>query len=101
MLVSRRRVVLLGRADDDPVREVVEPAAFPVALPGGEDQVRSRGSPEVRKRCSSAAAKYSGNPMPTKPPVATVSPYRIVATASSTPIRRIRGRASASPSRCG
>ena len=37
---------------------------------------------DSRKRCSSATAMFSGNPMPTKPVVATVSPSRMSCTAS-------------------
>jgi uncharacterized protein (DUF2249 family) len=56
------------------VAQVVEPARLAVALAGGIDQGQVARLPGWRKRSSSATAMASAKPMPTKPPVATVSP---------------------------
>ena len=76
-------------ASDQPLmREVIEPAILAVALAGGIDQREVRRlagacrGPRFRwrdKAASSAMAISSAKPMPTKPPVATVSPSRISA----------------------
>ena len=76
--------------DEPLVAEVIESALLAVALSGGIDQrqiARRAGRADPRrdsmKRSSSAMAMFSAKPMPTKPPVATVSPSRIRRTASS------------------
>ena len=71
--------------------KMIESALFAVALARGIDQreisrlVRSPGMSLLRRiMCaSSAIAISSAKPMPTKPPVATVSPSRMRRTASS------------------
>ena len=93
-LVGDRETLQLGHqspvsADHPPhqpvVAEVIEPALLAVSLPGRIDQ---REIPRLAARlddsaASSATAISSAKPMPTKPPVAMVSPSRIRRTASS------------------
>ena len=74
----------ITRAHQAFVAEVVE-AARPCRRPArrrrpasGRAALRS-----ARKRCSSATARFSAKPMPTKPLLATVSPSRTSATASA------------------
>src|SRR5918993_4132879 len=62
----------------------LRPLSRPSPGAAAKTRVRSRGSPVSRKRRSRAAMTASGVPTPTNPEVATVSPCRTIATASST-----------------
>ena len=60
------------------------PLSRPSPGAAANTSVRSRGALVSTNRASSAAITASGVPTPTKPEVATVSPGRMMATASST-----------------
>jgi hypothetical protein len=63
--------------------QVVQAAVFAVALPGRVDQRQATRRRVAGKRCSSATARFSAKPMPTKPLLATVSPSCTRASASA------------------
>lgn len=74
--------------------EVVQPAALPVTLAGGENQGEVGRHAGLEETLLEGAGEVLGEPMPTRPPVATVSPDMTTSTASVTPmtlLRTIRG----------
>ena len=91
--VVDRHLLQLGReppmAADDAAHEalmgeMIEALCVPVALPGRvHEREAARGASSARNRSSSAIAISSANPIPTKPPVATVSPSWMSRTASA------------------
>src|SRR5215472_15125687 len=59
------------------------PSSLPSPGAAAKTSVKFFGAPVSAKRCSSAAIKAAGVPLPTKPEQATVSPSRMIATASA------------------
>jgi len=68
----------------------LRPFVPPSPCPAAYTSVRSFGAPVSAKLSSRAISSSSGTPMPTKPPVATVSPFTITRAAAFAEITLLR-----------